>query len=38
MIWILSLEVAEHIPAQFESIYIDNLVKHAKEDIILAWT
>jgi len=37
MIWILSLEVAEHIPAQFESIYIDNLVKHAKEDIILSW-
>jgi len=36
--WILSLEVAEHIPAQFESIYIDSLVKHAKEGTILAWT
>ncbi len=35
--WIISLEVAEHIPAQFESIYIDNLVKHAKEGIILSW-
>ena len=35
--WIISLEVAEHIPAQFESIYINNLVKHAKEGIILSW-
>ena len=35
--WIISLEVAEHIPAKFESIYIDNLVKHAKEGIILSW-
>ena len=35
--WIISLEVAEHIPAQFESIYINNLVAHAKEGIILSW-
>jgi hypothetical protein len=35
--WIISLEVAEHIPAQFESIYINNLVKHAKEGVILSW-
>jgi hypothetical protein len=35
--WVLSLEVAEHIPAQFEHVYIDNLARHAKEGIILSW-
>ena len=35
--WIISLEVAEHIPAEFEQIYIDNLARHAKEGIILSW-
>ena len=29
--WVLSLEVAEHIPREFESVVIDNLVRHAKE-------
>jgi len=36
--WIISLEVAEHIPAKFESVYVDNLVRHAKEGIILSWS
>lgn len=35
--WILSLEVAEHIPKEFEPVYIDNLVRHSKEGIILSW-
>ena len=35
--WVISLEVAEHIPAEFEHIFIDNLVRHAKEGIILSW-
>ncbi len=35
--WILSMEVAEHIPNQFEGIYLNNLVRHAKEGIILSW-
>jgi len=35
--WIVSLEVAEHIPAQFEAVFIDNLVRHSKEGIILSW-
>lgn len=35
--WIVSLEVAEHIPREFESIYVDNLVRHAREGIILSW-
>lgn len=36
--WIMSLEVAEHIPQEYESIFIDNLVRHAKEGIILSWS
>ena len=35
--WILSIEVAEHIPKEFEHIFVDNLVRHAKEGIILSW-
>ena len=35
--WVMSLEVAEHIPAEFESVYIDNIVRHAKEGIVLSW-
>jgi len=25
--WVLSLEVAEHIPAEFEAVYLDNLFR-----------
>jgi len=25
--WVLSLEVAEHIPVKFEAIYLDNLFR-----------
>ncbi|XP_055875535.1 uncharacterized protein LOC106079559 isoform X2 [Biomphalaria glabrata] len=35
--WIVSIEVAEHISAKFEEIYLDNLVRHAREGIILSW-
>jgi hypothetical protein len=34
---VLSLEVGEHIPAEFESIYLDNVAKHANGLIILSW-
>ena len=34
---VLSLEVGEHIPSQFESVFIDNLVGHAGRFIILSW-
>jgi cyclopropane fatty-acyl-phospholipid synthase-like methyltransferase len=34
---VLSLEVGEHIPAEFESIYLDNIAKHAMGMIILSW-
>ena len=36
--WVISIEVAEHIPPEFETIYIENLVRHAKEGIILSWS
>jgi len=35
--WVLSLEVGEHIPKEYESIFIQNLVNHAKQGIILSW-
>ncbi len=33
---VISTEVAEHIPSQFEQIYLDNLVRFAKMAIILS--
>ena len=35
--WIISLEVAEHIPSEFESVYIDNIVRHAAKGIVISW-
>ena len=35
--WVLSLEVGEHIPKKFESIYIDNLVNNCEFGLILSW-
>jgi hypothetical protein len=35
--WVVSLEVAEHIPREFESIYMDNVVRHALEGVVLSW-
>lgn len=31
--WILSLEVVEHMPAQYESVYLDNIFRY-KIDVI----
>ncbi|KAK3607500.1 hypothetical protein CHS0354_031121 [Potamilus streckersoni] len=35
--WIISLEVAEHIPKQFEGVYLDNINRHAREGVVLSW-
>ena len=35
--WIISLEVGEHIPEKYENIFIDNLVRHSRDGIILSW-
>lgn len=35
--WVMSLEVGEHIPAEFEDVFINNLHKNNKNGIILSW-
>lgn len=35
--WVISLEVGEHIPEKFETIYIENLIRHARNGIVLTW-
>jgi len=35
--WVLSLEVGEHLPSQFENSYIENLHINNKKGIILSW-
>ena len=35
--WVLSLEVGEHIPKEYEAIFIQNLINHSKKGIILSW-
>ena len=36
--WVNSLEVAEHIPREYEGTFLDNIVRHAKEGVILSWS
>jgi cyclopropane fatty-acyl-phospholipid synthase-like methyltransferase len=35
--WVMSLEVGEHLPQQFEDIFINNLHNNNKYGIILSW-
>lgn len=35
--WVVSLEVGEHLPKEFENTFISNLVNHARSGIILSW-
>lgn len=35
--WIVCLEVAEHIPAEFEDIFLKNISENAESGIILSW-
>lgn len=35
--WVVSLEVAEHIPREYESVFLDNVVRHAGCGVILSW-
>lgn len=34
---VISLEVGEHIPEEFENTYINNLTNHSKSFLILSW-
>jgi tryptophanyl-tRNA synthetase len=35
--WVTCFEVGEHIPVQFERIFFENLIRHAREGIIISW-
>lgn len=35
--WVVSLEVGEHIEAQYEQTFIDNVCSHALKGVILSW-
>lgn len=35
--WVLSLEVAEHLPKQYEKAFIENLHKHNRRGIVISW-
>lgn len=35
--WVLSLEVGEHIPAEFQEAFLDNVTHHAEKGVILSW-
>lgn len=35
--WVLSLEVGEHLPRQYEATFIENLHKHNRQGIVLSW-
>ncbi|MGN6194464.1 MAG: methyltransferase domain-containing protein [Ginsengibacter sp.] len=35
--WVLSLEVGEHIPVEFEDTFLDNMIHHAIKGIIISW-
>jgi len=36
--WVVCLEVAEHIPRAHEDIFLDNLLTHAREGVVLSWS
>ena len=35
--WVVSLEVGEHLPKEFESVFLDNLDRHSTKGIVLSW-
>lgn len=35
--WVMSLEVAEHIPREAETIFVNNLVRRAAKGIVISW-
>ena len=35
--WVICLEVAEHIPKDYEDVFLSNLARHAEIGIILSW-
>ncbi|MBS0626744.1 MAG: methyltransferase domain-containing protein [Verrucomicrobia bacterium] len=35
--WVISLETGEHLPKQYEEIFLENLIRHLKCGLILSW-
>lgn len=35
--WVLCLEVGEHIPEEFEKVFLDNLDRHNKYGMVISW-
>ena len=35
--WVLSLEVLEHVPAEYESVALDNIDRAARHGVVLSW-
>jgi hypothetical protein len=35
--WVLSLEVGEHVPREFEGVFLDNLRRHGTRGVVLSW-
>ena len=35
--WVMSLEVGEHLPKEYEDIFLNNIVKTSTSGIILSW-
>eukprot|EP00928_Gymnodinium_smaydae_P035420 TRINITY_DN2492_c0_g2_i2.p1 TRINITY_DN2492_c0_g2~~TRINITY_DN2492_c0_g2_i2.p1 ORF type:complete len:171 (-),score=18.05 TRINITY_DN2492_c0_g2_i2:71-583(-) len=35
--WVMSLEVAEHIPRDYEGEFLNNLDRHARRGLVLSW-
>ncbi len=35
--WVLRLEVGEHLPQEYEKIFIENLIRHSRVGIVLSW-
>ena len=35
--FVLSLEVGEHIPKEYEDVFIDNVLRHANEYVLMSW-
>jgi cyclopropane fatty-acyl-phospholipid synthase-like methyltransferase len=34
---VMSLEVGEHIPVEFEDVFIDNICRHSNQFLLLSW-
>lgn len=35
--WVMSFEVGEHLPREFEQVFLDNLARHARRGLIVSW-